>query len=216
MSLIECQTCGKKKFNTETWICLECGRWRRPKALQDLGIPEPPVNELIKNQEFWKNKTMTYLGDKKYFDQDIRTGVCYFCKKENRVRKTGPTSLHHVKYDHSDPLAWTIEVCSKCHWQIDPNNRKVIAKSTGKEIERPYGKYDGPYYENKEEKMKREERDRKDWYKSFCMNMGGGEFVPIKELIPNREFYDKVMNAIEKEKTASKKDTMSNVSRRYY
>ena len=46
------------------------------------------------------------------------------------------------------------------------------------------------------------------------MNLGG-KFVPIKELIPNREFYDKVVKECEKEKTASKKDTMSNVSRRY-
>jgi len=106
----------------------EDGRWRRPKALQDLGIPEPPVNELIKNPKFWKNKTMTYMGSKKYFDQDIRTGVCYFCKKENRARKTGPTYLHHLKYEHSDPLAWTIEVCGKCHYQIDDYNKKILRR----------------------------------------------------------------------------------------
>ena len=175
----------------------------------------PTSSEVSKNPEFWNKRRLTYLGDEKYFDQEVRTGVCFFCKKEGKPQRSVPTYLHHLKYDHSDPLAWTIEVCGKCHWQIDKNNRKVIARSTGKEIERPYGKYDGPYYENKEEKMKREERDRKDWYKSFCMNLGG-KFVPIKELIPNKEFYDKVVKAIEKEKTASKKDTMSNVSRRYY
>lgn len=63
--------------------------------------------------------------------------------------------------------------------------------------------------------MKREERKRKDGYKSYSMNLSGG-FVPIKRLIPNKEFYDKVLKAIEEDKMASKKDTMSNVSRSYY
>jgi len=37
--------------------------------------------------------------------------------------------------------------------------------------------------------MKREERERIDYYAKFCMNMGG-KFVPMKELCPN-EFIDK-------------------------
>jgi len=174
----------------------------------------PTSSEVSENPELWNKRRLTYLGDEKYFDQEVRTGVCFFCQRDGRVQKSKKTYLHHVKYDHSDPLAWTIEVCSSCHWQIDENNRKVIARSTGKEIKRRYGKYDSPFYENKEQKMEREERERRDWYKSYCTN-NGGKFVPMKELCPNKEFYDKVMKAIEKDKTASKKDTMSNVSRRY-
>jgi len=147
---------------------------------------------------------MTYHGDEKYFDQEVRTGVCYFCKKDGRPQRSGPRYLHHLKYDNSDPLAWTIEVCGKCHWQIDPKNREAIARSTGKEIKRPYGKYDGPYYENKVQKMKSEEEERRDWYQKYCMNIDG-TFVPKKEWCPNQEIYDKVVKAIEKEKTASKK-----------
>jgi len=158
---------------------------------------------------------MTYLRDKKYFDQDVRTGVCYFCKKEGKPHRSVPTYLHHLKYEHSDPLAWTIEVCGKCHWQIDDHNRKVIARSTGKEIERRYGKYDNHYYDNRVEKMKREEREKIEYYSKFCMNIGG-KFIPIKELCPDTEIYDKLIKEYEKEKTASKKDTMSSVSRRYY
>jgi len=171
----------------------EDGKWRKPKE-----IDPPTITEIFKNSEYWKNRTMTYLRDKKYFDQDVRTGVCYFCKKEGKPHRSVPTYLHHLKYDHSDPLAWTIEVCGKCHWQIDEYNRKVIARSTGKKIERRYGKYDSPYYENRVEKMKREERDRMDYYKKFCTNIGG-KFKPIKELCPNREIYDKLMKEYEKE-----------------
>jgi len=174
----------------------------------------PTSSEVSKNHEFWNKRRLTYLGDEKYFDQEVRTGVCFFCQREGRAQKSKRTNLHHVKYVHSDPLAWTIEVCNSCHWQIDKDNRKAIARSTGKEIKRRYGKYDGPYYENKEEKMKREERERKDYWKKFCMNIRG-KFVPVKEWCPTIEIYDELMKAIEKEKTTSKKDTMSNVARRY-
>ncbi len=187
----------------------EDGKFRKPKEIF------PKKTDIIKNPEFWNKRRITYLGDQKFFDQEVRTGECFFCKREGRAQKSKITDLHHAKYDHSDPLAWTIEVCKSCHWQIDENNRKVIARKTGKEIKRRYGNYDSPYYENREQKMKREEREKKDWYKKFCMNIGG-KFVPMKEYCPDIETYDKIIEILKKEKTASKKDTMSSVSRRYY
>ena len=188
--------------------------WRTPddKFRKPKEVDPPSITEIFKSQEYWKNKTITYFGDKRYFDQDVRTGVCYFCNKERRAQKTRITDLHHAKYDHSDPLAWTIEVCKSCHWQIDEHNREVIAKSTGKEIKRRYGKYAQPYYENREQKKKRDERDRVDWYKSFCSNIDG-KFIPKIEWCPDRETYDKVVEAVKK--ALPKRNTMSDVSRRY-
>jgi len=184
---------------------------RRPKEI------EPNITDIIKNPDYWNKRTLSYLGDKIYFDQEIRTGVCYLCKRDGRIQKSKRTVLHHLKYDHSDKLAWTIEVCNSCHWQIDAKNREAIAKSTGREIPVPYGKF----YLNKEQKKKQEEQDERGWYKRFCANLDGG-FVPIKELIPNQEFYDKVMKAIKEDKDpynerkmTSKKETLSDVSRRY-
>ncbi len=75
----------------------------------------------------------------------------------------------------------------------------------------PYRDIIFPLLINNEQKKKRE----KDDWKKFCKNIGG-KFVPVKEWCPTIEIYDELMKAIEKEKTASKKDTMSNVSRRYY
>jgi len=184
------------------------GKFRKPKEVS------PEVTDIIKNYRSWSKRRMKYLGDDKFFDQEVRTGICYFCNKEGRAQRSETTILHHAKYDHSDPLAWTIEVCSKCHWQIDPKNREVIARSTGKEIIRRYGKYDQPYYENKEQRQKRAEKDREDWYMRYCNNMGGGKFEPIPRLIPDRETYDKVVEAIKK--ASPKRNTMSDVSHRYY
>jgi len=174
----------------------------------------PTITETIKNREFWKNKTMTYLGQKHYFDQDVRTGICYFCKKEGRAQKSRTTYLHHVNYYHQDMLEWTIEVCGSCHWHIDEHNRNVIARTTGKEINRRYGKYDSPYQETPQQKITREEREKRDWYMKYCSNPDG-KFIPMKEWCPDKETYDKVLEAVKKGKTASKKETMSSVSRRY-
>ena len=57
------------------------------------------------------------------------------------MQKSKRTELHHLKYDQSDKLAWTIEVCGSCHWHIDPKKRKTLAKKTGKYIPEPYGTF---------------------------------------------------------------------------
>jgi len=185
----------------------ENGKYRKPKEVF------PEVTDVIKNYKSWSKRRMNYLGDDRFFDQEIRTGICFFCNREGRENKSETTILHHAKYDHSDPLAWTIEVCSKCHWQIDEYNREVIARKTGKQIIRRYGKYDQPYYENKEQKTKRAERDRADWYMKYCWNIGG-KFTPNMKSIPDRETFDKVVEAIKK--ASPKRNTMSDVSHRYY
>ena len=193
-------------------MSIEDDNFRRPKEV------EPSVTEVIKNSEYWNKRRLNFLGDDIYFDQEIRTGVCYLCKRDGRAQKSKRTELHHLKYDQSDKLAWTIEVCSSCHWHIDPKKRNAIAKKTGKYIPEPYGEY----YLNKKQRKEKEERGEREWYKSYCMNLPEG-FVPIKHLIPNREFYDKVIAAIKADspaskwkKTTFKKETMSDVSRRYF
>jgi len=59
----------------------------RPKEI------EPDVTEIIKNPEYWNKRTLSYLKDKIYFDQEIRTGVCYLCKRNGRIQKSKRTSL---------------------------------------------------------------------------------------------------------------------------
>jgi ribosomal protein L28 len=187
-------------------------KFKKPKEV------EPSVTDIINNSEYWNKRRLNYLGDDIYFDQEIRTGVCYFCKKDGRTQKSQRTNLHHVKYDHSNKLDWTIEVCSSCHWQIDSKNRKAIAKRTGREISVSYGEY----YLNKQQRKENEEQEKRDWWKKYCMNLSGG-WVPMEKYIPNQEIYEKVEKAIKeeksvykKEKTTSKKETMSNTSRRYF
>ncbi len=103
----------------------------------------PTIND--KNREYWKKRTLTWHKKKLFFDHEIKTGVCYFCKREYRAQGSTSTALHHVKYNNDDPLDWTIEVCIKCHYQIDKGNKKIIdrhfaprnfAQAVDKEAER--------------------------------------------------------------------------------
>ena len=183
---------------------------RRPKEI------EPSVTDIIKNSEYWNKRRLNFLGDDYYFDQEIRTGVCYLCKRDGRKQKSEKTELHHLRYDQTDKLSWTIEVCGSCHWFIDPKKREAMEKKTGKHIPVPHEEY----YLNKRQRKEKEEQDKRDWWMSYCMHLPEG-WVPMKEHI-SKELYDIVVEAIKKDKTDSrkeemgfKKESMSDVSRRY-
>jgi len=178
----------------------------------------PTITDIIKNSEYWNKRRLNFLGDDIYFDQEVRTGVCYLCKRDGRLQKSKKTELHHLRYDQTDKLSWTIEVCTSCHWFIDPKKREALEKKTGKHIPVPYK----GFYLNKKQRKEKEEEEKSGWYKRYCMNVPGGWF-PIKQFIPNQEFYDKVIEAIKKdkadsnkEKMISKKESMSDVSSKYY
>jgi len=88
----------------------------------------PTSSELSKNLEYWNKRRLNFLGDDIYFDQEIRTGVCYLCQRDGRTQKSERTELHHLRYDQSDKLSWTIEVCGSCHWYIDPKKGKLLLR----------------------------------------------------------------------------------------
>lgn len=86
----------------------------------------PSKDELISNREFFKYKRLKYRGENMVFDKDVRTGTCSFCQKSAKNGEISKTSLHHLKYDDLDPLAWTIEVCPSCHYKVDEKNKTKI------------------------------------------------------------------------------------------
>ena len=168
------------------------GNYRRPKKVEGSAVNTSNANR--------NNRRLTYLGDDYYYDQEVRTGECYICKREGRAQKKKTTVLHHLNYEHSDPLAWTLEVCTSCHWHIDEYNRKVIERKTGRKIERRT-----PYYETRKQKEQR----RKDGWMRFVMNTSDGFLNPrTHEKIPE--------SVIQKmKKMDSEKETMLSVSRKY-
>jgi len=101
----------------------------------------PTSTEVRKNRSYYRYKTLTYRGQKMIFNRDIRTGVCYFCKKEERLQRSHKTYLHHLKYDDTDPLAWTLEICSSCHYQVDINNQRIIDRYFYKKRQEKFAQY---------------------------------------------------------------------------
>jgi len=102
----------------------ENGKHRVPKEIEP-----PPRSDQIKRADYWKNKTLSKAHrEKMFFDQDVRTGECYFCKRMGDAQKSRETYLHHATYlDYdTEPLRWTIEVCNSCHVRVDDRLRKKI------------------------------------------------------------------------------------------
>jgi len=92
----------------------------------------PPASERAKDPEKWKKQSITYHGEKRYFDQVVRTGDCYFCHLYGRTQKYyKQTYIHHLDYDDDDPLMWTLELCSGCHYRLDHKNRRRVDRSYG-------------------------------------------------------------------------------------
>lgn len=52
-----------------------------------------------------------------------RIGVCNICRAVKPF-DCQRTVLHHVKYDSKRPLAYTIELCPRCHYREHPRKLK--------------------------------------------------------------------------------------------
>ena len=90
----------------------------------------PTITEVIKNPKYWGPKTLTYRGKKRYFENDIRIGECHFCHLYGRTQNYHKTTqLHHLYYDDEDPLRWTLELCTGCHFKLDGKNRRRVNES---------------------------------------------------------------------------------------
>jgi len=112
--------------------------YRRPKKVEGSRVGTSNANR--------KNRRLSYMSTDYYYDQDVRTGICFICKREGWAQKSKTTILHHLKYENSDPLAWTIEICSRCHWQIDDFNKKKVSETYGGKSNPKYDRYGGKYY----------------------------------------------------------------------
>jgi len=79
-----------------------------------------------------KNLKLYARRQKIVFEQDIRIGECLLCKRNGKAQWKPKTHLHHLFYDETDPPDYTIEVCGKCHYKIDSNNKKLLDRKYGR------------------------------------------------------------------------------------
>lgn len=80
---------------------------------------------------------MTFQGKQILLKENPRKGICSKCgnKKgdwyidyKGRPRQIQRIQMHHEKYDKSDPLKHTIELCSSCHGKISQQQNRVKMK----------------------------------------------------------------------------------------
>jgi len=67
------------------------------------------ANRDIQNAKRDFKKLINFKGKQIMLKVRPRTGICSKCGK------IGLTNLHHEKYDESDPLLYTVELCVGCH-----------------------------------------------------------------------------------------------------
>ena len=72
--------------------------------------------ERIKRLAHKRNtQRIRFKGPQIDLDFNPRTGVCMKCHKSKHLGEIKQTHLHHEKYDESNPLNYTIELCVSCH-----------------------------------------------------------------------------------------------------
>lgn len=60
-------------------------------------------------------KSITFLGKHIRLPFNPRKGVCSKCKRSVSKGEIKKTTMHHTKYDHKNPLSYTVELCLSCH-----------------------------------------------------------------------------------------------------
>lgn len=60
-------------------------------------------------RKYIQSKLLNYKGKTIMMPNPVRTGICKECGN------IGRTNIHHKEYDDSNPLAYTIELCIRCH-----------------------------------------------------------------------------------------------------
>ena len=86
-------------------------------SMQYVRVSKMTLNSSVKKKHY----TLTYKGKTIYYDHPIRNEICVFCKRRGR------TYLHHRAYDDDNPLAFTVELCFRCHARFDKRFRYGIA-----------------------------------------------------------------------------------------
>lgn len=63
----------------------------------------------------YNKQRIRFKGKQIRLDHNPRKGICVKCNRSVESNEIQLTNLHHEKYDESNPLAHTIELCVRCH-----------------------------------------------------------------------------------------------------
>jgi hypothetical protein len=103
-------TKDNRKVTGHVNLCKACcrARWRTPKYLA------------IRNRANAKNHPMRlkFKGNLLNLRENPRTNICSQCDRKYPEELKIQTSMHHLVYDESNPIAHTLELCAGCHARL--------------------------------------------------------------------------------------------------
>ena len=141
MALRTCLDCGKEAFNVEDLgkfkkgktskhgrenICNRCNNIRYgfgPEYHREYDKKRYERNsDLVKKIN---QKRFRFHGERVYPAENPRTNICYECGQSYPDELKKQTCLHHIKYDPSNPLSWTVDLCTSCHMKLHKVLRRM-------------------------------------------------------------------------------------------
>jgi hypothetical protein len=105
----------------EVWRNDEKGNVLCKRCWQNL-IANPKYNPA--GHKKFNPRRLTFKNKQIFIPYDFRTGVCNLCRAVFPF-DTAKVDFHHEKYDESDPLKYTIEICASCHVRETWRLRKI-------------------------------------------------------------------------------------------
>lgn len=87
------------------------------------------------NNRYYKNRKwhpingprrISFKGKAIYTKTNPRIGTCTFCKRTIKNGELKRTVMHHIEYDELNPLAHTVELCSRCHINYHRERRSTV------------------------------------------------------------------------------------------
>lgn len=130
-ALRECYACGRKNMSpkytiankpTKLYLCKNCAEQTIYRVRRDEYNKKHPPTEY---------RHLIAQTRKKLPNKHYRTGVCNYCRAVKPF-DTNETHFHHDehKYDLSNPIRFTIELCSSCHGYENARLKKLGIEPT--------------------------------------------------------------------------------------
>ena len=109
-----------KELNQKRWR--DYGKTPAGKA-RDKKYRDSHPEKIKLQREKAVGRHLRFKGKHVWLSYNPRIGICSQCHRSVVKGEIKITNLHHFKYDEQDPLAHTIELCVKCHNELEPRNR---------------------------------------------------------------------------------------------
>jgi len=121
-----CSKCGNTKTTIRKSGYVEWYKWNEQIVCKNCYMKLYYGKNSVK-WKIWNSCKLFFKGKQITLSKNPRTGICQRCGRSVQKEEIKRTHMHHEKYDETDPLAHTIELCGRCHKQRHAQiGRKIV------------------------------------------------------------------------------------------